>query len=296
MLCCTSYCFAGATNDLNDVYNKWKTNYARAKINKMSWKLTLIECKKPAPPSPEANMVPVQVVSKELIKDNNNIYFRYCVDVNSLDDSPNTMTYIFDGKTTKYYIKLAKTVSIAPGTSNQLYKINEAMECMLLKPWYCDSSVASAPCDPPWEVERFFVAGFELKDIKLLPDMETILDYPCYVVQFGSPNHKAWFARDLGMMPLKYFKVHPKTGFVFTAVDVKKVASIQTSKGQWWYPEVSIYKEAAPGFADVTRTVHIIDMDPDFAVTKNTFNPKWPDGTRVIDKINNTNYVVGLNK
>jgi hypothetical protein len=288
IICCVSHCFAGAPSDLNDIYAKWKANYASMKINKMKWCVTLLECKKSAPPAPEANMVPLQIFYKELIKDGNNVSFRYCVDTNDIDESPNTMTYIFDGKTTKHYDKPAKTLAITAGTSSEAYKVNEALECMLLMPKFCPPQ---ARCSK-YALEDFFQAGIDLKDIKLSPNMETILDYPCYVVEF-TPTHKAWFAPDLGMLPLKYYQEYK--GFVFTTVDVQRVASIQTAKGPWWYAELSIYKQATRDHGEFTHTVQVLNMEPNYPVTKKTFNPKWPNNTKVVDRINNVSYVIGIN-
>jgi hypothetical protein len=290
---CVSSCFARSAADLNDIYAKWKTNYAEAKINKMQWRVTLLEFKKPPPPSPEANMVPLDVFYKELIKDGNNILFRWCVDPNNnMEDSPNTITYIFDGKTTKDYDKLSRQLRIRPGTATDAYKINEALDCMLVTPRICP---AGARCSK-YELEDYFEAGFALKTIQLLPEMETILGYPCYVVQFGSPNHKAWFAPDLGMLPLKYYKAHPQTGFVFETVDVQKVNPVKTSKSLWWYAEISIHKQAVPGFSDVTSAVRVLDMEPEYPISQDTFNPKLPAGTHVVDRIKNVTYVIGLNQ
>jgi hypothetical protein len=281
LVCCISCCYAAPIPDLNDIYAKWTANYASAKINKINWCVALLEYKPPSKPIPGYGTM-IKVKYLEMIRDGNNVLYRQSTDVNGFD-SNSVQTYIFDGKTTKKYNKLSGILVIKHGTSTTIYRINEALECMLLIPGQ----------DLPYELQELWRGAVYDKTLKLLPDMETILGHPCYVVEIA-PTCKVWFAPDLGMLPLKYIKAHPQDGFVFDEISVQRVNSVTTSKGVWWYAEVSIYRQNSRTFGDLIRTVQVLDMEPEFPITKDTFNPKFPVNTVVHDDINKIQYVLGL--
>jgi hypothetical protein len=282
LLFCVSYCYANPPADINSIYATWTANYGSVQVHKVQCVITLLSSVLGPDATVPKGTKPISVFYKEITTDGNNFLLRYSTDPNGIDGA-DARTYLIDGNTTKCYMKPVKTLNIRAGTTIETHKINEALECMLMKKGRYFR----------YDFQDSWVSTLPDKTIKLLPDMETILGYPCYVVELY-PKNKIWFAPDLGMLPLKYIHAHPETGFIFEQVDVQRVNSVKTSKGMWWYPEVSIYRQNYPASGDNTRTVQVLKMDPEFPITKDTFKLVVPANTIVWDEILKKQYVIGL--
>ena len=75
-------------------------------------------------------------------------------------------------------------------------------------------------------------------EVKIRPELETVLGESCHVVEasHGNDVQRFWLAHNKSLLVMKYEIFDKRGQFVQDRIEVLKIASVITDKGEIWYP------------------------------------------------------------
>jgi len=265
----------------------WKASYGDIEPLRVAYASSLVK------PDPEAKYVKHAHVRR--LQDGDRYHMQYSMAEDGFDRPESMMEHAFDGERTREYWGKERHGSIEKGfTFRDVETANTVDELLLrhrmrvgkdgarLLPWFQHITTARVPAAPDPE-------------LRVAPELEVVAGQPCHRLDIGAPDafvkDAVWVAHKCGMMPLRWKRL--VRGVVTMEMEVKEMASVKTKCGDLWYPVRALKASAGRERKRVERVVHVTQFVPHVEVADGDFGFEFPQGTRVADRIEGTQYVVG---
>lgn len=264
----------------------WKASYGDIEPLRVAYSSSLVKA------DPEAKYVKHMHV-KRLQRDDR-YHIQYSMAEDGFDRPESMMEHAFDGELTREYWGNQRDGSMEKGfTFRNVETMNTVDELLLrhrlrvgkdharLLPWFQHITTARVPAVPDPE-------------LSVAPDLEVVAGRPCHRLDIGVPDaivsDSVWVAHTCGMMPMRYKRL--VRGVVTMEMEVKEVASVKTRGGELWYPVRAVKASGREG-KRAEYVVHVTQFVPHVEASDGDFAFEFPQGTRVVDRVKGTHYVVG---
>ena len=286
---------------INDILDKWEAGYSS--IHSMKVKYTM-DTSLPDPNGKET----ILHTTVETIQDGKKFYYKSISTNPDLRRSEEYREGAYDGEIStsyKYYEYnlpspiMYGEIAKEDSESAELGNDNNLANYMMLSRYYLNHEYPDGETYFAFWIRSYLNASREDNKFTVIvrPELETILGEPCHVVEAGYGNEvkRFWMAHNKGLLVMKYENYDKIGQLTENKMEVLKIASVMTDKGEVWYPceikNVNIDTAIKLGTVQTHEckvqefVPYITDISPD------TFRVKFPVGTRITDKVKGITYV-----
>lgn len=206
----------------------------------------------------------------------------------------------FDGNISTFCDHKSMQGNIEHGIAARGFEnINSLEDYMWIKRYYINSDYPDGQTYFAFWVRAYIFQGSinNKYSVHVLPKLETIMGEQCHVVELVSTTgngekQKFWLAHNKGLLVMKYERY--KNRVVVDKVEALKIAKIITDIGEVWYPtevkKVTVDTVVKLGRVQ-TSQFQVQEFVPNITnIPPETFNVKFPVGTRVFDKVRGITY------
>jgi hypothetical protein len=290
--------------DAQMLVDGWEASYCHIDSLKVSYIKILVDEKGQDP----RNLQLTRFMHHETIQDGTQFLSRFTGAKQGFDNGPYLINS-FDGSIGREYIYQDShgNGSIYRGLRDRTTeRMNLLADFLQTNPPLAARPVSEK--DPPWKVklrqqyplgipvflDKYNVA-LESGEVKVRPHLEYVAGEICHVLELDriSRVETFWFAHEKGMLPMKTMFVSDPVPGKVTKKEVKEIVSVETETGILWYPHVIMEERTRGPDYSYTMKMTIDEFVPHFKAPPETFSYVFPIGTRVWDKIQNLNYIVG---
>ncbi|MFA5251459.1 MAG: hypothetical protein WC454_02595 [Phycisphaerae bacterium] len=281
--------------DVNTIIETWHRNYGNIKSMQISYTERVLE-KEPSASDPNFLNNLVMLTHVDRVEEGNCFHVRYSTADDGFAKPENIIEEAFDGNTTRYYIGKNKSGIIESGLSARSTARTILREYMLLDIDMLCKKTASGiyweqqdPNALPRFREIFRWASIKKFTVTVRPELETVAGKLCHVIEITKGDilpDKLWVAHEYGMLPLKYQE------YINGRLNGIEVEQVAESNGVW-YPVKAYQVKDTERTGRVKEELIVHSFVPNVEVDDNTFRFDFPNGTRVVDKVKGTYYVVG---
>ena len=265
----------------------WQASYGDVEPLRVAYSSSLVK------PDPETKYVKHQHVRR--LQRGDRYHIQYSMAEDGFARPESMMEHAFDGERTREYWGNQRDGSIQKGFTFRNVETKNAVDELLLRhrmrvgkdgarllPWFQHITTARFPAVPDPE-------------LSVAPELEVVAGQPCHRLDIGIPDaivsDSVWVAHRCGMMPMRYKRL--VRGVVTMEMEVKEMASVKTRGGELWYPVRAVKASAGRERKRVERVVHVTQFVPHVEASDGDFEFEFPQGTRVVDRVEGTQYVVG---
>jgi hypothetical protein len=263
----------------------WQASYGDIEPLRVAYSSSLVK------PDPEAKYVKHAHVRR--LQHGDRYHIQYSMAEDGFARPESMMEHAFDGELTREYWGNQRDGSIQRGFTSRDVETKNTVDELLLRhrlrvgkharflPWFQHITTARVPAAPDPE-------------LSVAPELEVVAGQPCHRLDIGIPDaivsDSVWVAHKCGMMPMRYKRL--VRGVVTMEMEVKEVASVKTRGGELWYPVRAVKASGKVG-KRAEYVMHVTQFVPHVEASDGDFAFEFPEGTRVVDRVKGTQYVVG---
>ena len=270
----------------------WESNYGSIRSMQVSYTQQL-QYFKPSPLNPDFPG-PVRYQHLERVEEGKRYHTRYSTAENGFANNESLMESAFDGQTTREYSAMDKAGMICSGLIDRdVETMNVLKQYMLL-----DTARSRKYAEEyPEGIPRFSLFLRSPK-AKVLPRLEPVAGQLCHLVEIIDKTErtnnvfKIWVAHKRGMLPLKY--QHHRNNVLTIEHEVEEIGYTETDGRGIWYPKKVYQTQNRKTFGTMKFQLTTHTFVPNIKTHDNTFKFDFPNGTRILDKVADIQYTVGI--